>query len=116
MNRRDFLIRLGLAVPAVKTVVCFGTGIWRPTQIGIDFASGESSTVVMIGPPGVRRRNFSIYDTSYERRMLAKVEASCGIPEMFMGESAPRTATEMMTRLEIQHQKARYRGTIRVDP
>ena len=30
MNRRDFLIRLGLAVPVVKTVVCFGTGIWRP--------------------------------------------------------------------------------------
>lgn len=30
MNRRDFLIRLGLAVPAVKTIVSFGTGIWTP--------------------------------------------------------------------------------------
>jgi len=33
MNRRDFMIRLGLAVPAVKTVVCFGTGIWRPDKV-----------------------------------------------------------------------------------
>lgn len=35
MNRRDFLIRLSLAVPAVKTIVCFGTGLWLPPKMRV---------------------------------------------------------------------------------
>ncbi len=32
MNRREFFIRMGLAIPAMKTVVSFGTGLWTPPK------------------------------------------------------------------------------------
>lgn len=64
MNRRDFLIRLGWAIPAVKTVVSFGTGLWTPSTPG--FGMPDQWTRVFLELIDT----VDIYETPYNHEAL----------------------------------------------
>jgi len=104
MNRRDFLIRMGLAVPAVKTVVCFGTGIWRPLgspyHHGFEPYVGAHYDLIILDDISPNQRqiydwinrpnpDFSRIDSEDLERLLKDVTSLSGSPGILIGSPNP---------------------------